>query len=82
MALSLSAWYQKLIILLQFFTNNCQCIFNPSISVWQRMVSLAFFSFDMTEEHDNQFHAFVSKMLLVLLASVQTVLLRQLCVKL
>ena len=46
--------------MLQFFT-DCQCIFNPSISVWVKNGSLGdFFSFNIGEEHGNEFRAFVS----------------------
>ena len=45
--------------MLQFFT-DCQCIFNPSISVWVKNGTLGDFSFNIGEEHDNEFRAFVS----------------------
>ena len=45
--------------MLQFFT-DCQCIFNPSISVWVTNGTLGDFSFNIGEEHDNEFRAFVS----------------------
>ena len=47
--------------MLQFFTDICQCIFNPSISVWAKNGTLGdFFPFDIGKEHDDKFRAFVS----------------------
>lgn len=55
-----SAWYQQVIIKLQFFT-DCQCIYNPSISVWAKNGTLGdFYPFNIGEEHDNEFNAFAS----------------------
>lgn len=40
---------------------DCQCIFNPSISVWTKNGTLGdIFPFNIEEEHDNEIHAFVS----------------------